>query len=109
MSTVVTVTLDNTKEVTEMTKNALTKALEWIGFEAEGYAKMECPVDTGNLRNSITHTNDEKYAYIGTNVEYAPYVELGTSKMKPRPYLKPAATEHTAKYEQIVKQCLENA
>ena len=35
------------------------------------------PVDTGNLRNSITHmVNDgEKAAYIGTNSEYAVYVE----------------------------------
>ena len=107
--TVVTVKLDNTKEVSAMAKEALSRALEWIGLEAEGYAKMECPVDTGNLRNSITHTTDESAAYIGTNVEYAPYVELGTSKMKKRPYLKPAATEHTDKYKAIVEKCMKNA
>lgn len=48
----------------------------------EGEAKRLCPVDTGRLRNSITHTVDKsKTAYIitiGTNVEYAAYVEFGT-------------------------------
>jgi len=33
---------------------------------------------------------DEKKAVIGTNVEYAPYIELGTSKMAAQPYLVPA-------------------
>lgn len=107
--TVVTVKLDNTKEVSALAKEALNRALEWISLEAEGYAKMECPVDTGNLRNSITHTTDESAAYIGTNVEYAPYVELGTSKMKKRPFLKPAATKHTDKYKAIVEKCMKNA
>lgn len=107
--TVVEIKLDNTKQVISLTQGALEKALEWIGFEAEGYAKMECPVDTGNLRNSITHTTSKDATYIGTNVEYAAYVEMGTKYMKKRPYLKPAATEHTDKYEQIVLQCLNNA
>ena len=34
---------------------AKAKALETIGGKAESYAKRLCPVDTGNLRNSITH------------------------------------------------------
>ena len=45
----------------------------------------------------------EKAAYIGTNVEYAPYVELGTSRSKAQPYLKPAATEHTTVYRRILE------
>ena len=48
---------------------ALDKALEMCGLKAEGYAKMICPVDTGNLRKSITHTSgEEQTEYIGTNV-----------------------------------------
>ena len=72
---------------------------------AEDYAKKEAPVDTGNLRNSITNEVEmsEKAAYIGTNVEYAPYVELGTSRSKAQPYLKPAATEHTTVYRRILE------
>ena len=41
--------------------------------DREGYAKKLCPVDTGNLRNSITHVVDEQEpaAIIGTDNEYA--------------------------------------
>ena len=84
----------------------IARALEAIGLTAEGYAKAECPVDTGRLRNSISHARDDEAAYIGTNVEYAPYIELGTSRMKPRPYLRPAVTEHSDEYKEIVKAAL---
>lgn len=84
----------------------IAMALEAIGLTAEGYAKKMCPVDTGRLRASISHARDDNAAYIGTNVEYAAYVELGTSKMKPRPYLRPAAANHADEYKQIVKAAL---
>ena len=89
---------------------AKSKALEIIGGKAESYAKRLCPVDTGNLRNSITHQQyDENTEVIGTNVEYAPYVELGTHKMAPRPYLRPAAEGHSAEYANIIKKVMQNA
>ena len=71
---------DNSKEVSDNIKEALLRGLEKCGLMAEGYAKKLCPVDTGNLRNSITHevVEDENAVYIGTNNEYAAYVELGT-------------------------------
>ena len=51
---------DNSKEVIEAMQQAVARALEKCGLTAEGYAKKLCPVDTGNLRNSITHTVDEE-------------------------------------------------
>lgn len=97
----------------DLFKNALSdqvaQALEAIGLTAEGYAVDLCPVVTGRLRNSISHARDDNAAYIGTNVEYAPYVELGTSKMKARPFLRPAATEHSAEYKDIVKSALQGS
>ena len=71
---------DNSKEVSAAIQAALVRGLEKCGLVAEGYAKKLCPVDTGNLRNSITHVVDkeEPAVYIGTNSEYGPYVELGT-------------------------------
>lgn len=79
-------------------------ALEIIGMMGEEYAKRACPVDTGRLRNSINHATDEDSAYIGTNIEYAPYVELGTRKMQAKPYLRPAVTEHTETYKGVVER-----
>lgn len=100
--------VDNSAQVKQSMEQAKARALEAIGLQAEGYAKRLCPVDTGNLRNSISHANDKDSAYIGSNVEYAPYVELGTKRMKPRPYLKPAATEHSDEYKAIAKKYMQN-
>ena len=83
-------------------------ALEEIGLMAERYAKNDCPVDTGRLRNSITHETDNDSVYIGTNVEYGKYVELGTSKRRPHPFLRPAALEHTAEYKNIIIKHLQS-
>lgn len=67
---------DNTELVVDEINEAVLRALELIGMAAEGYAKDLCPVDTGNLRNSISHAVDEggDAVYIGSNVQYAPYV-----------------------------------
>lgn len=97
---------DNTDEVLKGLSDAVERALTRIGLAAEGYAKKECPVDTGNLRNSITNEvrSSEKSVYIGTNVEYAAYVELGTTRTRAKPYLKPAATEHPTVYKRIMEE-----
>lgn len=105
----VRLTIDNTELVKRATQQAIMTGLEAVGLRAEGYAKMKCPVDTGNLRNSITHAVDapSKSAIIGTNVEYAAYVEKGTSRQKAQPYLEPAATNHTPEYKRIFEEQLE--
>ena len=96
---------DNSEEIANEIKSALLRGLETCGLVAEGYAKKLAPVDTGNLRNSITHELDdgEPAAYIGTNVEYAPYVCLGTIHMKAQPFLKPAVADHANKYRKIIE------
>ena len=101
---------DNSKEVSDNIKAALLRGLETCGLVAEGYAKKRAPVDTGNLRNSITHDVDdgETATYIGTNVEYAPYVCLGTIHMKAQPFLKPAVNDHTNEFRKIIENELKN-
>ena len=123
-------------DCSEMALEAFTdgcnRALERCGLQAEGYAKDLAPVATGNLRNNINHKVDEaqKIAYVGTDVEYAAYVEFGTGAysstgggtpkkhwvymgddgewhigkpMKPQPYLKPAIANHVGTYRNIIK------
>ena len=71
---------DNSALAKEEMFSAAVIALEECGMVGEGYAKLLCPVDTGNLRNNITYlvVVGELKVYIGTNSEYGPYVELGT-------------------------------
>ena len=71
-----------------------TKDLQALGIDVQNQARRFCPVDTGRLRSSIQHQMGEDaqgpYVVIGTNVEYAPYVEFGTLHQRARPYLRPA-------------------
>lgn len=100
------VVADNREQVLSALDSGIAAALEECGLTAEGYAKKKCPVDTGRLRASITHEVDGETALIGTNVEYAYFVEVGTSRMKAQPFLVPAATEHGSTYSSILKKHL---
>lgn len=116
--------------------------LEKWGLVAERYAKESCPVDTGLLRNSITHAiggqpfsvksyhaekgkgrggsfrigfykgspgeSGDNAVYIGTNVEYAPYVEFGTNRQRPQPFIKPSVMNHLSQYKEIMKKELDS-
>lgn len=110
---------DNTAQVLAEFKNKKEMCLEMLGLQGEKNAIIEINnsvyhapesksgyVRTGTLRNSLTHTTHGDAAYIGTNVEYAPYVEMGTSKMAARPYLKPAVMNHLDEYKRIVESVM---
>lgn len=118
--------VDNTDEILGELDDAINRALEAIGMQVENYAKMELEkpkehasapkgkdiirpnVDTGRLVNSITHqvSPSEEAVYVGTNVEYAPYVELGTQKTRAYPFLKPAVTEHIDELKSLAEDAL---
>ena len=126
---------DYSADVLNEFHDAVLRALERCGEQAEGYAKDLAPVDTGNLRNSISHTvdEDEPAVYIGSNTSYAPYVELATGIYaeggrptpwvyqdengnwhwtrgnRAHPFLKPAVADHPQTYSNIIKDELENA
>jgi len=100
------------KQVIDNIEQKKQMALEIIGGKAETYAKQLCPVDTGNLRNSITHVQvDHDTEAVGTNVDYAPYVELphhsSSGKLiEGKPFLRPAAENHGQEYQEIMKQIM---
>lgn len=98
--------IDNSPLFREALHQRVPKALEAIGLKAEGYAKGYAPHDTGRLMNSISHAIDDDTAYIGTNVEYAVYQEMGTRKMAAHPFLTPAVQNHVGEYQQIVESIL---
>lgn len=100
---------DKSPEVLTAAATAIKRALWAMGAKAEGYAKQNAPVDTGRLRNSITHQEEETATVIGTNVEYAAAQELGTSRgVRAKHYLRDAVADHADEYKAIVKQSMEN-
>lgn len=74
------VNLDNA--IKKFIPNAIEKAMNDGIQLIENDAKRKCPVDDGTLRASITHQTEQEencvLGYIGSNVEYAPYVHEGT-------------------------------
>ena len=108
MGVEVKINLDNSPEYEDMIKFGIMRGLEAAGGNCEGYAKDECPVDTGRLRDSIAHQL-EGYdsVVIGTNVEYGIYVHEGTHRMAGRPFLRNAAQNHAQEYADLIRQSLE--
>lgn len=71
-------------------------------YKVEAKAKRYCPTDTGRLRGSITTDAKGLEAEVGTNVEYASYVEYGTSKQKAQPYMTPARQDVENQLDKII-------
>ena len=94
---------DKTEAVKKAVEAAIPQALTGAALIVEAAAKNLSPVDTGNLRGSITHEINPDHAKVGTNVEYAPYVEYGTSKMSAQPYLRPGLDSNKAAINQHMK------
>lgn len=132
---------DNSGHVRKEFRERVQLALRAIGEECEGYAKEDCPVDTGRLRNSITYatatrqgepnknqthrdgsipqdalpsdykmkaTPEDDSVYIGTNVEYGPYIEFMSMahKVGKAHFLRDAATTHNERYKKIAEAIL---
>ena len=104
---------DNSQQILSAMEKGKRNALTAIGATAETHTKDNITaddlIDTGRLRNSISYTVDGEAAYIGTNVEYAPYLELGTKKIAAHHYLKRAATEHKDEYKNLTAQAIQIA
>jgi hypothetical protein len=71
----------------------VAKYVTRVCVRAQTEAQRLCPVDTGRLRASIRFMVQEEdgeiVGYVGSDVNYAIYVELGTRYMNSEPYLRP--------------------
>jgi hypothetical protein len=65
------------RKLERLEKIPIEKGLAQFGLLVASEAKKHAPVDTGRLRNSITAAQTGKEVRIGTNVDYAKFVELG--------------------------------
>ena len=131
------VTVNDKEEVLRLLQEVEERTLEDWGAFAEGVAIGLCPVDTSNLKNHISHVVElpDHCVDMGTNVEYAVFVEYGTGKyaeegngrptpwayqdkdgnwvwtagQQPQPFIRPAISEHTEDYKEILYENLQNA
>lgn len=94
---------DNTKKYLEIAGQKVHAGLVKATLLVERDAKLLTPVDTGTLRRSITHEFHGKHkAVVGSNVEYAPHVEMGTSKWNGKPFLRPALHKNLRKIKKLL-------
>jgi HK97 gp10 family phage protein len=82
------------QEATKQVRNTVRKST----FATEAGGKVRAAVLTGFMRNSITSdfigsNRDIAVGTTGPEAEYSPYVELGTSRQAPQPFMGPAADE----------------
>lgn len=126
---------DHTQEILDAMKEYVEDALIVIGETAEGYAKGDTPVDTGRLRNSITfatktfggvstynddeggvyfdgasqQTPEDNTVYMGSNVDYAIYVEYGeyAHKVGKNHFIRDAISTHGDEYKEILRASLD--
>jgi HK97 gp10 family phage protein len=84
--------------------------LDVVGANIVDVAQQLVPVDTGFLQSSIYYQMiDQGTVEVGAEAEYASYVEFGTYKMAPQPYLRPAIESQLPEIEERMKVALMNA
>ena len=132
--------IDNSELIKNATDAQIEAALTACGLQAEGYAKSNLTAagrrGEGILINSVTNTvrveKDRATAYVGTDVEYAVYHEVGTGiyteggggrqtpwsykdrhgewhtprGLKPTHFLKNAIADHVEEYKAIIESHL---
>jgi HK97 gp10 family phage protein len=92
---------------TGLLRNSLTYAIAGEPPAKSTYkadrANEKGEIKTSSYNGSTTKVSGEKAVYIGTNVEYAAYQELGTSKTKKQPFLKPTIENDLSQIEKMIK------
>lgn len=84
-------------------------ALGAVGARMAANARMYVPVDTGRLRNSIGYGASGGVLQVGTDVDYAVYVELGRMGHPGSHFLRNAAAGHVGEYAAILGAALGTA
>ncbi|BER92690.1 hypothetical protein M15_14340 [Atrimonas thermophila] len=86
----------------KMYEEKLAKVIPEAALNIQREAKHLAPIRTGNLRNSIQAELPERLrAYVKAYAPYAHFVEYGTSKMKARPYMRPAVEKERTRLKRL--------
>jgi HK97 gp10 family phage protein len=77
--------------IADAADGAVSEALFRTAADIVGIAKQLAPIDTGALKQSIgAIPQSSTSVVIGSDKEYAPYVEYGTADSPAQPFLTPA-------------------
>lgn len=126
--------VDNSAKAKALIEKKAIQALIKACMLVEGQAVALAPAKSGALRDNITYKVDEAtlIGYVGTNVEYAIYMEFGTGEFaekgdgrkggwvykapdgkwyftygnKPKPYLRPAFRRNKKRIRAILEDAL---
>lgn len=105
--------VNNINKVKRAEKNAIAKILKaWGIYIAGKWSEMisrKGVVDTGTFMKSPQSKPLEKEVIIGSALEYAPFLEVGTSKTKARPTLEPTLKENRENLKEIAEKILKNS
>jgi len=111
-------------EVEQALREQVASAMTQVGTVAAGHVADLAPVQTGNLRRSITSKLQSfDTVIIGTPVEYAPYVEFGhhqqpgrfvpaigkrlvASYVPGKPFFRPGIEGNIDEYRAIIERAL---
>lgn len=97
---------------TGLLRNSITFALGGKAPQIEEY-QSDTPGKNGEKTRGSYHetfpadSKHETTVYVGTNVEYAPYQELGApnANVPARPFLRPAFENNQDEIEDIIEKC----
>lgn len=100
------------KSLEKVSAKTAYKEVAKAAYGIQRKAKRNCVVLTGRLRSSIaaevykTSLTGGSGAEIGTNVYYAPFVEYGTVRSRPKPFLWPALIAQRPEMVKSMKEAM---
>ena len=85
----------------------LPKQVLPVGRRMEAHAKSIVPVRTGYLRSTIHFRPEGPFTFtFEATAPYASFVEFGTYRMNPRPYLRPALERFRYELQRAVERAV---
>ena len=96
-------------------RNSITYAIAGYQTHVQNYRRGNVVGGTSQKRKRYDYGNEtmegekDSAVFIGSNVEYAPYVELGAKGRAPVHFLQDAATGHAKEYKRLMEDSMKNA
>lgn len=89
-------------------KNALSKVGQFLKKEIKKVLKATTTERTGNLKKAIGYSIKKKTKSVQVGFRhkafYGKFLELGTSKMRPHPFIMPATENNLSKIRSIIEE-----